>query len=273
MSEAAVSALHVYPVKSMGGISLPATDVTARGLALDRRWMVVDADGDFVTQREQPRLALCKTSVHPEALHIDAPGMPTLRVPLSPPPGARITVRVWRSVCEAVVVSADADTWLSEYLPIPCTLVFMPEETRRAQNPDYAAGEGIVSFADGYPLLVLGEASLADLNSRLDISLPMNRFRPNVVAAHVPAYDEDTWARVQIGSVLFHGVKPCDRCAITTIDQDTAARGTEPLPTLAGYRRARGKVFFGQYLVPDAPGVVRVGDPIHVLMRGEAPVP
>lgn len=273
MSEAAVSALHVYPVKSMGGISLPAAEVTARGLALDRRWMVTDAEGVFVTQREHPRLALCRVSVQPNALHIDAPGMPTLRVPLSPPPGERISVRVWRSVCDAVVVSEDADIWLSEYLPIPCNLVFMPDDTRRAQNPDYAAGEGIVSFADGYPLLVVSEASLADLNRRLDVPLPMNRFRPNVVAAHVPAYDEDTWARVQIGSVLFHGVKPCDRCAITAIDQDTAARGMEPLPTLAGYRRARGKVFFGQYLVPDAPGIVRVGDPIRVLTCGEPPLP
>lgn len=261
-----VAEITVYPVKSAGGIAVQEWSVEPRGLAHDRRWMVVTPDGDFLTQREWPRMALMVPTLEASALRLDAPGREPLRVPLLPD-GKRMTVRVWRSTCEAVSAGAEADAWLSAFLETPCRLVYMPDETRRTVNPDYAFGEGIVSFADGYPLLLIGEASLADLNARLADPVPMNRFRPNLVIAGAAPYAEDDWAQVRVGEVLFHVAKPCARCAMTTVEQATGQMtGPEPLQTLAGYRREQGKVMFGQNLIPDRPGVVRVGDTVEVVV-------
>lgn len=262
MTAARLEEITVYPVKSAGGISAPEWGVGARGLTHDRRWMVVTPDGEFLTQREWPRLALVAPTVESEALRLDAPGRGSVRVPLTPQ-GGPVTVRVWKSVCEAIQVGPEADGWLSDFLGTPCRLVFMPDTTRRAVSPQHSAGEGIVSFADGYPLLLIGDGSLADLNRRLDAPVPMSRFRPNLVVSGLAPYAEDGWARVRIGGVRFHAVKPCGRCSLTTIDQGTGERrGPEPLQTLASYRRRDGKVLFGQYLIPAAPGVVRVGDAV-----------
>ena len=257
--------LHVYPVKSLGGISLTQSDVCARGLRHDRRWMVVDPNARFLTQREYPRMALIRPGLTDDALTLDAPGMPTLPVPFTPPQANFLTVRVWRSVCEALPVGAEADGWLSKYLGTPARLVWMPDTTRRAVNPDYSQPGDVVSFADGYPFLLLGEASLEDLNARLAVPVPMDRFRPNFVVSGSPAYAEDGWARVQIGSVSFRAAKPCDRCGMTAIDQQTAARGTEPFHTLSGYRMVEKKVLFGQYLIAEGGGDVRVGDGVSPL--------
>ena len=266
MTQATLTQINVYPVKSLGGFSAGAANVEPRGLQHDRRWMVVDRQGRFLTQRELPRMALVVTAIEADCLALRAPGLASLGVPLHPPGDATEAVRVWRSVCQAVPVGGEADGWLGEFLGVPCRLVFMPDETRRAVNPDYRAGEGIVSFADGYPLMLLGEASLSDLNSRLKSPVPMNRFRPNLVVAGPPAYAEDGWAKVRIGGVTFHGVKPCDRCSMTTVDQETGeAAGPEPLKTLASYRSNDRKVLFGRLLIPDGAGVVRVGDGVEIL--------
>ncbi len=258
--------IMVYPVKSAGGIAVQEREVEARGLAGDRRWMVASPDGGFLTQRDWPRMALIRAALDADTLRLDAPGCEPLRVPRLPD-GERLTVRVWRSVCEAVSAGAEAEAWLSTFLGMPCRLVYMPDETRRTVSPEFAAGEGIVSFADGFPLLLIGEASLADLNSRMVEPVPMNRFRPNLVVTGAAPYAEDGWAQVRVGEVLFHVVKPCDRCAMTTVEQATGEKhGPEPLQTLAGYRRAEsGKVLFGQNLIPAAPGVVRVGDSVEVV--------
>lgn len=257
--------ITVYPVKSAGGIAVQEWNVEPRGLAHDRRWMVVSPDGGFLTQREWPRMALILPTLEADTLRLDAPGQEPLRVPLLPE-GETRTVQVWRSVCEAVSAGADADAWLSAFLETPCGLVYMPDETRRTVSADYAAGEGIVSFADGYPLLLIGESSLADLNARLADPVPMNRFRPNLVVGGLAPFAEDDWAQVRVGSVLFHLVKPCARCAMTTVEQATGVlNGPEPLQMLAGYRRDNGKVLFGQNLIPDGPGVVRVGDSVEVV--------
>lgn len=258
--------ITIYPVKSAGGIAVQEREVEARGLAGDRRWMVVGPDGGFLTQRDWPRIALISTALDADTLRLDAPGCESLRVPRLPE-GERLIVQVWRSVCAAVSAGAEADAWLSAFLEMPCRLVSMPDETRRTVSPDFAAGEGIVSFADGFPLLLIGEASLADLNSRLAAPVPMNRFRPNLVVTGAAPYAEDDWKQVRIGEVLFHVVKPCDRCVMTTVDQATGEKhGPEPLQTLAGYRRVgSGKVLFGQNLIPAAPGVVQVGDSVEVV--------
>ncbi len=266
MTQALLTEITVYPVKSAGGITVQEREVEARGLAGDRRWMVVGPDGGFLTQRDWPRMALISTALDADTLRLDAPGCETLRVPRVPD-GERLTVQVWRSVCEAVSAGAEADEWLTAFLEMPCRLVFMPDETRRTVSAEFAAGEGIVSFADGFPLLLIGEASLADLNARLADPVPMNRFRPNLVITGAAPYAEDDWTQVRIGAVLFHVVKPCDRCAMTTVEQTTGEKhGPEPLQTLAKYRRAdSGKVLFGQNLIPAAPGVVRVGDSVEVV--------
>ncbi len=267
MTQATLTQINVYPVKSLGGFSTLLANVEARGLQHDRRWMLVDKKGRFLTQRALPRMALVSVALTPDGLLLSAPGMGPLEVPFEPEAAARRqTVQVWRSVCEAAPVGEEADGWFGEFLGVPCRLVFMPEETRREVNPEYSAGEGIVSFADGYPLLLLGEASLRDLNSRLEQPVPTNRFRPNLVVSGVPAYAEDGWTRVHIGGVTFHGVKSCDRCGLITVDQEAGeAAGPEPLRTLAGYRSKDQKVLFGRLLIPDGMGTVAVGDAVEAL--------
>ena len=267
MTHATLTQINVYPVKSLGGFSAASANVEPRGLQHDRRWMLVDKKGRFLTQRALPRMALVSVGLAPDGLTLSAPEMEPLQLPFEPEsPARRQTVQVWASVCEAAPVGEEADGWFGEFLGVPCRLVFMPEETRRSVNPDYRAGEGIVSFADGYPLMLLGEASLHDLNARLEQPVPMNRFRPNLVVSGSPAYAEDGWARIRIGGVTFHGVKPCDRCSLITVDQATGeASGPEPLKTLATYRLQDQKVLFGQLLIPDGAGIVRVGDAVEVL--------
>ncbi|HET7732024.1 MAG TPA: MOSC N-terminal beta barrel domain-containing protein [Usitatibacter sp.] len=261
-----VAALHVYPVKGLKGIDLEAARCTGRGLEHDRRWMVVDAAGEFMSQREHPRMATVWTELAAEALVLSAPDMPEVGVPLAPPPGPARKVRVWNSVCDALDASAEADAWLSRYLGVACRLVYMPETTRRPSNPEFAGEGELVGFADGYAYLLVGEASLADLNARLAArghpALPMNRFRPNVVLRGSDAYAEDAWGDVRVGSAVLRGVKPCGRCAVTTTDQATGeVRGPEPLATLATYRdSARFGVMFGMNFVTVREGRIALGD-------------
>lgn len=266
MPQTTLAQINVYPVKSVGGFSAVLANVEPRGLQHDRRWMVVDKKGRFLTQRALPRMALISVDLTPSGLILSAPGMEPLRLPFEPEDSARRqTVQVWKSICEAVPVDEAADGWFGEFLGVPCRLVFMPDETRRPVNPEYSAGEGIVSFADGYPLLLLGEASLSDLNARLEQPVPMNRFRPNLVVSNSASYAEDGWTKIRIGDVTFHGVKPCDRCSLIMVDQATGvAGGPEPLKTLASYRLQDQKVLFGRLLIPDGAGTVRVGDSVEI---------
>ena len=261
-----LSQIHIYPVKSLGGLALSSAQVEPRGLQHDRRWMVVDQDGNFLTQRELPRMATISVAVEPSGLRLTAPGTAPQYVFPSPSGGQTSTVRVWRSVCEALPAGEDADKWLTDFLGVSCRLVYMPEEMRRSVNPDYTAGEGVVSFADGYPLMVIGEASLQDLNTRLEQPVPMNRFRPSLVVSGSLPFAEDDWTKVRIGSALFHAPKPCDRCAMTTIDQTRGEyTGKEPLQTLASYRLKDQKVLFGQFLIPETLGTISVGDAVEAV--------
>lgn len=266
MPDATLSAIHVYPVKSLAGFDSPFAEVQPRGLAGDRRWMIVDAAGRFLTQRTLPRMATLSARFSSDSLQIACPGLPPLSVPRDFPEGDTLTVQVWRSACEAVCRGGAADVWLSEALGQPCRLVFMPDSTRRAVSPGPGGQEGIVSFADGYPLLLVGAASVADLNARLAAPVPVDRFRPNLVVSGTDAFAEDGWKRVRVGAATFHVAKPCARCALTTVDQATGAlAGPEPLRTLSGYRLRDRKVLFGQHLIPEILGVVRAGDSVEVL--------
>lgn len=261
-----VTGLFIYPVKGTRGLALTEANVEPRGLQHDRRWMLVDADGVFLTQREHPVLTQICPAVTAEGLRLEAPGQPSLSVAFPEADAPTQTVEVWRSRVPARIASEAAHAWLSAVIGAPTWLVWMPDTTRRTVNPDFARGEGIVSFADGYPLLLANEASLADLNRRLAEPVPMDRFRPNVVIAGAEAFAEDSWQRLRIGGVGFHAVKPCKRCLVTTTDQQTGERHPkEPLRTLATYRRHDGGVIFGENLIPAENGMIRVGDEVELI--------
>lgn len=266
-----VTSLHVYPVKGLKGIDLDAARCTGMGIEHDRRWMVVDEAGVFLTQRSHPRMATVWTDLSASALVLSAPDMPQLEVPLAPPPASPMKVRVWNSICDALPASAEADRWISEYLGLRCRLVYMPDDSVRHSNPAYGGEGRRVGFADGYAYLVIGEASLADLNSRLaargHAALPMNRFRPNIVVTGSEPYAEDRWSDVRVGRATLRAAKPCGRCEVTTTDQSTGdVRGPEPLATLATYRDSRDfGVMFGMNYVTVQAGEVRVGDSLEGL--------
>ncbi len=233
---ASIAALFVYPVKGCRGIALPSARVTERGLEHDREWMVVDSAGRFVTQRTEPRLASIATAITATSLTLTVPGAEPLQVPLDQS-GVTGAVTVWRDTVPGIDQGSAAAAWLSARLDGAYRLVRFDPAARRLCNPAYAGDSGAhTAFADGYPLLVLSEASLNDLNARLATPLPIDRFRPNLLLSGVDAYDEDYIDRIVSGDVTLKMVKPCIRCQVTTIDQRTLERGLEPLHTLAGYR-------------------------------------
>ena len=253
-----VAELAVYPVKSCRGLSLDEVDVELWGFSGDRRWMFVDEEGVFVSQREKSSLAVVVPTRTTAGLSISW-GERTYDIPTPASDAPRITVQVWRSRLEARVAAE---------FPGGLHLVYMHDPTVRQVDLEYGRSEDRVSFADGYPVLLIGAASLDDLNGRLAVKLPMNRFRPNVVIEGSVPYAEDGWRRIRIGEVAFRVVKPCARCVVTTVDQATGTRGderTEPLRTLATYRKSALGVLFGQNLVPDGTGTIRVGDVVEVL--------
>jgi len=277
-----VSELYIYPVKSLGGISVPAATLTDRGFEFDRRWMLVDAENNrFLSQREVPEMALLQVELGEEALlirHRHRTDQPPLRIPFEMPASSTTdpngvintcTVTVWDDTCTGQWVSADADAWFTTILNTPCRLVYMPDDSRRLVEQPYAQNSEITSFSDGYPLLVIGQASLDDLNSRLDAPLPMNRFRPNIVFTGGAPYQEDSMEHFRIAGVDFFGVKPCARCVITTTDQFTAVKGKEPLRTLSRYRQRNNKIYFGQNLLFAGEGRIAVGDAITLLQPAD----
>ena len=264
----ALSGLYVYPLKSCAGIPLDRAQLSATGLRHDRRWMLVDATGKFMSQRAHPWMALISTHLSDEHLTVSAPGMPDLQMPLQPTNEDLIDVSVWGDRNRGALVGEKADRWFGEFLKFPCRLVRKPGDVPRLVDSRYAKGGDQVGFADGFAVLLISEASLEDLNGRLDDPLPMNRFRPNFVVRGCNPYAEDEWGRIRIGDVPFRVAEACPRCAITTTDQETGTRGKEPLRTLATYRKFDGEVFFGRNLIHDALGTVRVGDPVEATPRG-----
>jgi uncharacterized protein YcbX len=265
-----LSELNIYPIKSLAGISLQSAQVEDRGLQFDRRWMLVDAKRQFITQREAPRMAAVKIEVDKDSLSASVNGN-KISIPATPETGNIANVKIWSSSVKGEFYPDEINRWFSDAIGASCRLVVMPETTKRKVNPFYAVRKfrDTVSFADGYPFLLIGEASLADLNSRLEEPVPMNRFRPNFVVSGSEPFAEDDWRRIRIGSTEFYVVKPCARCVITTIDQARGEKtGKEPLKTLSGYRNRNGNALFGQNLIADKPGgTVHIGDAVEVLER------
>ena len=262
-----LSAISIYPVKSLGGIALPCARVTPRGLKHDRRFLLVDANGNFLTQRQLPHMAGLQTRLINQELEIDGAGQAMLQVPLVPH-GHEIEVNIWGDRVAAIAVGEICDAWLGEALGISCRLVWMPEKSRRLVDPNFAKQGEITSFSDGFPFLLTSETSLADLNARLDEPVPAERFRANLQVAGTHAWDEDNWKRLRIGNLEWENLKPCARCVVTTIDQQSGARdGVEPLRTLSMFRNRVGGVMFGLNLVAHSFGTIRVGDEIEILER------
>jgi uncharacterized protein YcbX len=271
-----LSGLFIYPVKSLRGHSVASASIDGLGLVGDRRFLVIDENGRQLTQRPLPRMTLIDTQLTSTDLILSAPGVSSCWIPLCPRGNERpVTVSVWKS--EGLLADDcgdDVARWLTAFLGVTCRLVRMGKKYHRPILDEKRARPGdVVSFADGYPFLVVSEASLTDLNKRLrergEDPAPMNRFRPSLVITGCPAFEEDRWSRVAIGGALFRAGGPCSRCVITTTDQLTGSRGPEPLRTLAAFRRDATEpsaVNFGQNLIHETKsGALRVGDVVTAL--------
>jgi uncharacterized protein YcbX len=265
MSKIFLSQIFIFPVKSTRGIPLNKAIVSDRGLQYDRRWMLIDEENIFITARKYPKLVLINNRISEDILTLSTYGMPDLKLPLSEYNSQPENVTVWRDECPAYYCGEEAEKWFSKYLNASVRLVHMPQESRRLVDPNYSDGERMVSFADGYPFLLISEASLVDLNRRLKKPLEMERFRPNLVIKGCQPYGEDSWKSIRIGEIPFQVSKPCSRCVITTIDPSDGTTTKEPLRTLATYRASQGKVNFGQNLIHEREGTVAVGMPVEVI--------
>lgn len=269
-----LSEIYIYPIKSLGGIRLSEAEITTRGIKYDRRWMLVDANGRFMSQREFPKMTLLKTSIFTNFLKIDDSTTEKELLIRHEPALINVEKKVMVSVWDdhdivAYEVGNLANNWFSEALGTPTRLVYMPEEShRKVEEKYFVEGDEITSFSDGYPILIIGTASLADLNNRLESPVTINRFRPNFVFTGGGAYEEEDWHKFTIGGVIFYGVKPCGRCVMTTINQETGQKtGKEPLLTLSKYRKVGNKILFGQNVLASQLGTVREGDFMKVLSR------
>ena len=261
-----LSEIYIYPVKSLGGISVDSAIVEARGLKYDRRFLLVDENDMFMTQRDFPQLAFLKLSFSENGFKVlNTQNNSHTIIPFESDSKENISVTIWDDVCRAVRVSKELDDWFSTAINKKCSLVYMPDDEKRIVEKKYINEEHIVSFADAYPFLIIGQSSLDDLNARLDNPIPMNRFRTNFVFTGGKPYEEDNWKDFRIGDLSFKAVKPCARCVITTTNQDTAERSVEPLKTLSEYRKINNKVMFGMNLVCKQTGSVSVGNEIQLI--------
>jgi hypothetical protein len=265
VAEMEVRDLFVYPVKSCAGIAVDQAAVVATGFEHDRRWMVVGEDMGFLSQRTHPKLALIRIRLAADRLQLEGPHLPNLDVPFDSGQRPVVPVRVWRDDCAAVDEGRDAAEFFTTHLGTPARLVRLAGDDARPISGSAAQPGDRVSFADGYPFLLLSQASLDGLNRRLSLPVPMDRFRPNIVVGGCEAHAEDRWHHLRIGAVDFRVAKPCARCVVTTTDQQSGERGREPLRTLATYREEDGEVLFGQNLIHGGRGVIRVGDRVVVL--------
>jgi uncharacterized protein YcbX len=269
MSDLRLSEIWIYPIKSLGGIRLQTATIREKGIIHDRRWMLVDENGIFMTQRTTPSMALLKSKIEGDQLVISHNKKFTShQVSLNP---AAIkpeqSVTIWNDTVHAFEVNSETSAWFSDALDLKCRLVFFPEKNNRAVDQDYSINHEHVSLADAYPFLIIGQESLNFLNTKLAHAVPMNRFRPNFVFTGGKPNEEDTWRNFTIGSNRFVGVKPCARCVLTTVNQDTAEKGDEPLRTLTSYRKNGNKILFGQNLLATDHQQVKEGDLITIQTR------
>jgi uncharacterized protein YcbX len=268
-----LSQIYIYPVKSLAGISVNRWEVTETGLKYDRKWMLIDNDGQFLSQRRLPRMALIKTALTGDKLIVAVPGMNELALDLEPKSGEILRCTIWRDELDAWAVSKAADQWFSAFLNTACRLVFQPDESIRRVDQNYAQPKDITALSDGFPFLLLSENSLVALNKAMQLDLPVMRFRPNMVISGCDAYAEDYWREISIGNIGFRLPKPCSRCSVPTIDPVTAETGKEPLVTLNRLRKWDNKVYFGQNALHNNCGIISVGDPVTIIKTGSQQPP
>lgn len=261
-----ISNLYIYPVKSLGGIEVPEIHLNEKGPVLDRRWMLVDEDNTFMSQRKFPKMACLQTEIKQDKLVVRNRKLPEeyIDIPFDYNNDKGFFANIWADKTLAFEVNPFISEWFSAQLKKKCKLVHVPESskrTRQSSNTEFQVG-----FADGYPFLVIGEASLGDLNKRLEQAVPMNRFRPNIVFSGGKAYEEDSWKEFEIGNTRFMGIKPCPRCNIPTIDQESGkSAGKEPIKTLAGYRKKENGILFGLNAISTQyTGSIKTGDLLKV---------
>lgn len=257
-----ISELNIYPVKSLGGIPVRSANVLQKGLQHDRRWMLVDEENNFLTQRVHNHMALFRMSFSDHGFRVSFRGE-SIDIPFTME-GGSVRAKIWNDEVTVREVSTAHSEWFSKNIGMPCKLVAFPEENARPVDAKYRVADDHVSLADGYPLMIIGQSTLDDLNQRLKIPVPTNRFRPSVVFTGGDPFDEDNWKRFSIGESRFAGVKTCKRCVLITVDQETGIKGTEPLATLSTYRRWDNGVHFGQNVIPTKLGKIAIGDEIIV---------
>lgn len=262
-----VNGLFIYPIKGCRGIALTEAVVEDIGLANDRRMLVIDQDGTFLSQREVATMALITVTTHANGWQLTAPNHPSIVVTPTTDGPTRLA-SVWRDTCIVIDQGEDIATWISAVLGQPCRMVVMAPSYRRLVSADYALkANDAVSFADGYASLITSTGSLDDLNAKLATPIGMDRFRPNIVVSGAPAWDEDSWHEIRIGDVTVTAVKPCARCVVTTTDQLTGERSPEPLATMSTFRKIGHGVIFGQNLIHRTLGTIRVGDAVSITSR------
>lgn len=264
MTDIRLTALNIYPVKSLRQISLSKSWLEPFGLQHDRRWMLVDNQGKMITQRQQPRMCLIQPKLIEPGIILHAAGMPDLQVD-KPVSGSRRQVTVWEDHCQAYDAGDDVANWLSDFLDIQSRLVYFPDDESRQVDMNYAKEGERTAFSDGFPLLLISQASLDDLNQRLQTPVSMDRFRPNMVVSGCEAFAEDSWKKIRIADVTFRIVKPCSRCIIPNIDIETGKKSNEPAKTLSTYRRLNDQILFGQNVIAEAEGELTLGMPVEVI--------
>jgi uncharacterized protein YcbX len=268
MSDVIVSGLAIYPVKSMRQIVVQNSAIDMCGLKHDRRWMVVDVNGRMLTQRKISRMCLIQPTLNEQVLSLHVPGMPDLQVNTEAgKPECKVTV--WKDNCSARDCGDEAAHWFSKFLQVECRLVYFPDDEIRKVDQGYAHEDDRTAFSDGFPVLLISQPSLDDLNGHITSSsnkpVPMARFRPNIVVDGCGPYAEDDWRVLKIGGLTLRIVKPCSRCIIPSIDIATAERGEEPTRTLLHYRKRDNKIYFGQNAVIDGVGEIRQGMTVDIL--------
>jgi len=270
---ATISAIYIYPVKSLAGIQLTESEITKTGFKYDRQWMLVDENNHFLSQRRLAKMALIKTRIQDQQLIISAADQTDLSLSLSPLSLNSVNINIWDETCVAESISESANQWFSEFLEQPCQLVYQNENSVRQVDPNFSLPKDRTSFNDGFPFLITTEASLALLNQQMGLTLSMDRFRPNIVITDCVSYEEDTWRKIQIGTIDFRLPKACARCAIPQIDPISAKIANEPLHTLSKTRKWNNKVFFGQNALHNDLGLLKVGDSVIIKETGIAQPP
>jgi len=261
-----LSSLTYYPIKACRGFNVDSSPVELMGLEHDRRMMVVTSDGEFLTQREFPKLALVTPTQSDDTVTLSAPGFDSLRFNIRRS-GTSSPVNIWKSkAVQAIDQSDESAIWFSDWLGTSVRLVHIADGFKRKVSQEYAVTPNDhTSFADGYPILIISEESLNDLNSRMETSVPMDRFRPNVVVKGCQPFEEDMWKRIKIGEIEISLVKPCARCVVTTIDKVTLEKSKEPLKTLNKFRKHKLGAIFGMNAVPLNEGRLEVGMSVQVI--------